>query len=145
MPVHRAPRLRTPLEGAKRPLSEREATIEGTFQSPTGRVGVMSGRLRLERFVAEADRLCAAGVFTGELYDADGTRIGVGSCRRSAPAEIRRGTEGTAAAIGPVDVQLLGLTVSVPVFTIGIRAAVPVTSPDGAADPDARARRRDPR
>ena len=85
------------------------------------------------------------GVFAGELCDADGTRIGVGSCRRTAPAEIQHGPEGTAAAIGPVDVQLLGLTVNVPVFTIGIRAAVPVASPDGAADRDARAWRRDPR
>src|SRR5450756_875762 len=44
--------------------------------------------------------------------------IGRGSRRKTAPAEIVRGLRGVTAVIGPVDVDLLGLTVSVPAFTI---------------------------
>jgi len=78
----------------------------------------MTGCLRLDRFVVVSDRLCAAGVFAGELLDADGTTIGWGSRRKTAPAEIVRGLHGVTAVIGPVDVDLLGLTVTVPAFTI---------------------------
>lgn len=96
----------------------RESRVHGTFPSPSGRVGTMTGCLRLDRFVVVSDRLCAAGVFAGELLDADGTTIGWGSRRKTAPAEIVRGLHGVTAVIGPVDVDLLGLTVSVPAFTI---------------------------
>ncbi len=48
-----------------RPLN-REARIHGTFRSPRGGLGTMAGSLRLDRFHVISDRLCAAGVFTGE-------------------------------------------------------------------------------
>jgi hypothetical protein len=69
-----------------------------------------------------SDRLYAAGVFAGQLLDADGTTIGWGSRRKTAPARIVRGLRGVTAVIGPVDVDLLGMTVSVPAFTIGTGA-----------------------
>jgi hypothetical protein len=96
----------------------REARIHGTFRSPSGGLGTMTGWMRLERFHVVSDRLCAAGVFTGELLDSDGTTIGVGSRRRTVPAEITRSLHDMAVVIGPVDVDLLGLTVSIPAFTL---------------------------
>ena len=105
-------------ESAPRPPLNRESRINGTFPSPSGRVGTMTGCLRLDRFVVVSDRLCVAGVFAGELLDADGTTIGWGGRYQTAPAEIVRGLRGATAVIGPVDVNLLGLTVSVLAFTI---------------------------
>ncbi len=78
----------------------------------------MTGWMRLERFHVISDRLYAAGVFAGELLDSDGTTIGVGSRRRTVPAELARSLHGTAVVIGPVDVDLLGLTVRIPAFTM---------------------------
>jgi hypothetical protein len=105
-------------ESVPRPPLNRESRINGTFPSPSGRVGTMTGCLRLDRFIVVSGRLCAAGVFAGELLDADGTTIGWGSRRKTAPAEIVRGLRGATAVIGPVDVDLLGLTVSIPAFTL---------------------------
>ena len=96
----------------------REARIHGTFPSPSGGLGTMTGWMRLDRFHVVSDRLCAAGVFTGELHDSDGTTIGVGSRRRSVPAEITRSLHYRAVVIGPVDVDLLGLIVNIPAFTM---------------------------
>jgi hypothetical protein len=92
----------------------------------------MTGHLRLIRFIVVSGRLCAAGVFAGELFDADGTTIGWGSRRKTAPAEIVRGLRGATAVIGPVDVDLLGLTVSVPAFTLdtGARMRTPRSLPE---------------
>ena len=122
MPVIPFPQRRRHREPAPLLPPNRESRIHGTFASPSGRVGTMTGCLRLDRFVVVSDRLCAAGVFAGQLLDADGTTIGWGSRRKTAPAEIVRGLRGVTAVIGPVDVDLLGLTVSVPAFTLDTRA-----------------------
>ncbi len=68
----------------------------------------MTGRLRLRRFVLVSDQLCAAGILTGALLDADGTPIGHGSRRHTAPAAFSKGVREVTAVIGPVDVDLLG-------------------------------------
>ena len=86
----------------------------------------MTGWLRLGGFVMVAGRLCAAGVFTGELVDADGTTIGIASRRRTAPVEITRTPEGLTTLVGPVDVDLLGLTVTVPAFAMDTDVRAPV-------------------
>jgi hypothetical protein len=78
----------------------------------------MTGCLRLDRFIMVSDQLCASGVFAGELLDADGTTIGWGSRRKACPAEIVRGLREATAMIGPVDVDLMGMTVSVAAFSI---------------------------
>ena len=78
----------------------------------------MVGWMRLDRFDVVSDRLCAAGVFTGELLDSQGATIGVCSRRRTVPAEITRNLHDKAVVIGPVDVDLLGLTVSISAFTM---------------------------
>jgi hypothetical protein len=86
----------------------------------------MTGCLRLDRFIMVSHRLCVVGVFAGELLDADGTTIGWGSRRKTAPAEIVRDLRGLAAVIGPVDVDLMGMTVSVAAFTIHAAKDAPV-------------------
>ena len=66
-----------PVEGAGRSASSgpafcAEAAVTGAFGSPSGGTGTFTGAYRLERFVIQYDHLAAAGVFTGELIDADG-------------------------------------------------------------------------
>ena len=119
-----APGQRTDSETPAEPWVTHATAVRGTFQSPKGKLGFMSGWLRLDRFVLEADELRAAGVFTGELIDADGTLIGVGSCRKTVPAEISRTEGGIVAAIGPVDVDLLGLLVTISPFSVEARLPV---------------------
>jgi hypothetical protein len=89
----------------------------------------MTGWLRLGGFVMVSGRLCIAGVFTGELVDADGTTIGIASRRRTAPVEITRTPEGLTTIVGPVDVDLLGLTVTVTAFTMDAHVRAPAVAP----------------
>ena len=96
----------------------RKARIRGTFRAPSRGPGTMTGWMRLERFHLVSDQLCAAGVFTGELLESDGSTIGVCSRRRTVPAELTRSLRDMTVVIGPLDVDLLGLTVSIPAFTI---------------------------
>lgn len=124
-----APGQRTDTETTARPSLTHATAVRGTFPSPKGKVGHMSGWLRLDRFVLEEDELRAAGVFTGELIDADGTLIGVGSCRRTVPAEIARSAGGIVATIGPVDVDLLGLVVTVSPFSVEARVPARAQEP----------------
>lgn len=92
--------------------------LRGSFRSPTGRSGTMTGSVRLEQVGTTADHLWVKGVFTGELVDADGTRIGTSSRRQVAPARIAGDLEGAPTVVGPVQVDLLGLTVTVPAFVV---------------------------
>jgi hypothetical protein len=78
----------------------------------------MTGSVRLEQVGTTADHLWVKGVFTGELVDADGTRIGTSSRRQVAPARIAGDLEGAPTVVGPVQVDLLGLTVTVPAFVV---------------------------
>ncbi len=102
----------------------RKAAIRGTFRAPSGRTGTMTGWLRLRRFVLVSDQLCAAGIFTGALLDADGTPIGHGSRRHTAPVAVTKGEREVTAVIGPVDVDLLGLTVTIEAFELALGEAV---------------------
>lgn len=103
-----------------------EARIVGAFRSPSGATGTMSGWFRLVRFVADGDHLGAEGVFTGALHDADGSSIGIGSRRRTVPVALTRSEDGLVALLGPLEVDLLGLCVSVPTFTVDARRSAPV-------------------
>jgi len=60
------------------------------------------------------------GIFTGALLDADGTPIGHGSRRHTAPAAVSKGAREVTAVIGPVDVDLLGLTVTIEAFELAL-------------------------
>jgi hypothetical protein len=78
----------------------------------------MAGSLRLERVVEESGHLWAAGVFTGVLRDENGVAIGIGSRRHSAPAAVADDADGARLVVGPVQVDLLGLAVSIPAFAV---------------------------
>ena len=94
------------------PQTRRSVPVRGTFRAPSGRCGTMTGSLRLEHVRVGSDELWVAGVFTGEMFDADGERIGACSRRQSAPAHL--GDSGEAlVTVGPVDVDLMGLVVTV--------------------------------
>lgn len=104
-----------------------ESRVVGAFRSPTGATGTMTGWFRLVRFVAAAERLHAEGVFTGDLLDADGSSIGIGSRRRTVPVALTRSAGGLVALLGPLEVDLLGLCVSVPTFSLDARRSAPVS------------------
>jgi hypothetical protein len=78
----------------------------------------MSGSVRVERITDLPDQTTMDAVFTGHLIDADGIPIGVGSRRAQVPATLLRNPDGTSLSVGPLQVDLLGLTVSVPAFTV---------------------------
>jgi hypothetical protein len=118
MPVSPFPHRQRNGEPAPVRSPNRKARIRGTFRSPSRGLGTMTGWMRLERFHVVSDRLCAAGVFTGELLDSDGTTIALCSRRRTVPAELTRSLRDMTVVIGPLDVDLLGLTVSIPAFTM---------------------------
>jgi hypothetical protein len=89
----------------------------------------MSGSVRVERIIDLPGRTTMDAVFTGHLIDADGIPIGVGSRRQQVPVTLVRDPDGTWLSVGPLQVDLLGLTVSVPAFTV---ATGDVWMPDAA-------------
>ena len=125
-PIH--PRGTPPGRGPARAAAD-VAAIQGSFTSPKGRQGTMSGSVRVERIIDLPETTALEAVFTGHLVDADGMPIGVGSRRRQVPATVTRGPGGTWLSVGPTQVDLLGLTVSVPAFTV---PTGDVWTPDGA-------------
>jgi hypothetical protein len=107
-------------------------TVElvGTFPAPSGGRGTFTGSYRLERLVDQFGQLAAAGIFTGELHDADGTHVGMSSRRLTCAAVVETDAETHLVRIGPVDVNLLGLMVSVKEFSVGMRRDLRSLSPD---------------
>jgi hypothetical protein len=99
------------------------AAVTGTFCSPTGRGGTFTGSYRLERFVWQFGLLAAAGVFTGELTEADGSHIGMGSRRQTAVVEVVASGTAPVIRLGPLDVDLLGLLVTVNEMSIDVHTA----------------------
>lgn len=98
------------------------ADVKGSFSSPSGRAGTFTGCYRLERFVARSGAMAAAGVFTGELTDADGSRIGVGSRRQTAAIDVVANGPSLVVRLGPLDVNLLGFLVSMRTVSMEVRA-----------------------
>jgi hypothetical protein len=78
----------------------------------------MSGSVRVERVIDLPHVTALDAVVTGRLVDADGTPIGVGSRRQQVSAILVRDSDGTWFSAGPLQVDLLGLSVSVPAFTV---------------------------
>lgn len=98
--------------------------VTGSFRSPSGRAGTFTGCYRLERIVsrsgARSGEMAAAGVFTGELTDADGSRIGIGSRRQTAAVEFVANGPTLDVRLGPLDVNLLGFLVRVHAMDIAV-------------------------
>ena len=97
------------------------ADLVGTFPAPSGALGTFTGTYRLERLVDQFGQLAAAGIFTGELHDADGTHVGLASRRLTCAAVVDTDAERHLVQVGPVDVNLLGLMVTVQEFIVCLR------------------------
>lgn len=93
-------------------------TVTGTFRSPRGRRGEMHGILRVAGMQPTPHGAVLSGVFTAELREDDGDVIGLDSRRATVPAEVVEGESGPLLLVGPVDVDLMGITVHVERFTI---------------------------
>ena len=108
-----------PVPGTGPPTSTPE--LIGTFRAPSGGRGRFTGTCRMERLLDEHGQLAAAGVFTGELHEADGSHVGTGSRRLTCAAVLGDDPTTYEVLIGPVDVNLLGFMVSINEFGIGMR------------------------
>lgn len=106
-------------------VPSRTAEVTGTFWSPGGPAGTFRGSYRLERFVDQYGQTAAAGIFTGELVGADGVRLGMGSRRHTAAADLVADPGAFVARLGPVDVNLLGFLVTVEEFTVTVARELP--------------------
>ena len=96
------------------------AIATGAFAAPSGSRGTFTGTYRVERLLDQFGQTAAAGVFTGELADADGRRVGVGSRRHTAAVEPVPGTGGGEVTMGPLDVNLLGFLVRMDEVTFAV-------------------------
>lgn len=113
-----------PRRGQRSSTSE-STTITGTFRSPRGRSGAMVGSLRLERLVIAPRGTFVTGVFTGELREPDGSLVGVGSRRASAPADLVRDESGLRPVVRPLQLDLMGITIDIGSFAIEPALAFP--------------------
>lgn len=104
-------------------------TVHGTFRSPRGGSGRMTGALRVHRLVLVPRGAFVTGVFTGELRDDDGTLIGVESRRATAPADLVREEEGFRPVVRPFSLDLMGITVHVAPFAVDPELAFPADRP----------------
>lgn len=106
------------------PSAEEELTaFTGTFRSPRGRPGTMSGRLRLQKLVITPRGAFVTGVFTGELHEPDGSLIGVDSRRCTVPADLQRRDGGLRAVVRPMRLDFMGIPVTVRPFAVGAELA----------------------
>ena len=110
-----------------RPLTE-PPVVSGTFRSPRGRAGRMTGSLRLQRLVLAPRGAFVTGVFTGELRD-DGGIIGVESRRATAPADLVQGERGFRPWVRPCSLDLMGITVDVAGFAVDPALVFPRLDP----------------
>ncbi len=126
-----------PSRGGVRTPDGDSTAITGTFRSPRGRPGCMTGHLRLRRLVIAPRGAFVTGVFTGELREPDGTLIGVDSRRATAPADLVRDDRGMRPVVRPLQLDLMGITIEVDPFAIEPSLAFP----RGKAHPGRRTRR----
>lgn len=114
--------------GPARTLME-QPVVRGTFRSPRGRAGRMSGSVRLQRLVLVPRGAFVTGVFTGELRDHDGSLIGVESRRATAPANLVQDERGFRPWVRPFSLDLMGITVDVEGFAVDPALAFPRLDP----------------
>lgn len=102
-----------------------QTDFTGTFRSPRGRLGTMTGQLRLQRLVITPRGAYVTGVFTGELHEPGGELVGVDSRRCTVPADLQRCDGGLRAVVRPLQLDLMGITVDVPAFALDAEVAFP--------------------
>jgi hypothetical protein len=116
------------------------APVTGTFRSPRGVTGVMTGSLRLQRLVLVPRGTFVTGVFTGELREPDGTLVGRESRRATVEADLIRDDGGLHPLVRPFQLDLMGISVRVHAFAIEPAHAFPVAQGRGSRARTARVR-----
>ena len=111
-------------KGPHPPTVEHPA-VTGTFRSPRGRSGVMTGFLRVQRLVLTPRGAFLTGVFTGELRYADARLIGVYSRRVTQREGLVRDAEGYTPVVRPLHLDLMGISVEVDAVRIDPGLAFP--------------------
>ncbi len=86
----------------------------------------MRGTLRVRRLVVVSGGTFVAGVFTGELRDADGSVIGVDTRRATIAAELVRHGDGYLPVLQPFQLDLMGIVVDVHATTVDTHRTQPV-------------------
>lgn len=107
------------------PAPEEQTAITGTFRSPRGFVGTMTGQLRLHKMVIAPRGAFVRGVFTGELREPDGTLVGADSRRCVVPADLTRCDGVLRAVVRPMQLDLMGIMVDVGAFIVSADMAFP--------------------
>ena len=106
--------------------------IEGSFRSPDGRSGRLTGSLRLERLLITPHGAFVSGVVTGHLRTPQGDVVAVASRAVTAEADLRHDGGRTTATVRPFDLDMIGIPVRVAAFSLEPTAAVAADGP--AAD-----------
>ncbi len=107
----------------------RHPSVRGTFRSPRGRAGRMTGSVRVQRLVFVPRGVFVTGFFTGELRDDDGSLIALGTRRATAPADLVQDVRGFRPWVRPFQLDLMGITVEVTGFVVDPALAFPRLDP----------------
>jgi hypothetical protein len=111
--------------------------IEGTFRSPEGRCGRLTGSLRMERLLITPHGTFVCGVVTGHLRRPAGEVFAVASRAVTAAADLVHEGGRTTARVRPFDLDLIGIPVRVAAFSLEPTSAVATDDCDdstGAAE-----------
>jgi hypothetical protein len=99
--------------------------VTGAFWSPQGPAGTFAGSYRLERLLDQYGQTAAAASSPASWSAPEGERLGIGSRRHTAAAELDPTVHAYLARVGPVDVNLLGFLVTVDEFTVAVPRDLP--------------------
>ena len=100
------------------------AAATGSFDCPTGGKGGFFGSYLLHRLVSESGKVVAAGVFTGELVDSRGSRIGVGSRQTRAVAQVHISGSTVVAQLDACEVNLFGFLVAMDAVNLDVHGCL---------------------
>lgn len=104
-------------------------SIDGTFRSPEGRCGRLTGSLRMERLLITPHGTFVCGVVTGHLRTPDGAVVAVASTPVTAAADLVHEDGRTAAHVHAFDIEMIGIPVRVTGFVLEPTLAVAVDGP----------------
>jgi len=105
--------------------AEEGIPITGVLRSPNGRGGHLVGRFRVRRLVLAPRGAFVTGVVTGEMCDAEGVSIGVASRRVTAAADLLRTPDGLRPTVHALQLDLMGIPVTLHEFTIDPGVVLP--------------------
>jgi len=103
--------------------------VFGTFRSPTGGTGRLTGSMRVLRLVLGPHGAFVTGVVTGALREDDGTLIGVESRRATVRADLVRDDGAFRPWVRPFELDLMGIAVDVAAFAVEPALALPGRPP----------------